>query len=205
MRQPRSALIFLILLSVLAGAALGYVRSSPPPSGSGTDGQFVVASRQLVDPNFARSVIYMVAHSADGAMGLIVNRAEGTSTLKEVLGAIGIKTDKKDRVTLYFGGPVEPARGFLLHSPDYVGASTQLIGKEIALSGGLDVMRAIAQGKGPKQTRFLLGYAGWGPGQLDHEIARGDWLIAPADSALIFSSEPDTVWEKALQRAGIAL
>jgi putative transcriptional regulator len=205
MRILTPALALPILFVLLAGSALAYMRPFASHSGSGTDGQLLVANRQLADPNFARSVIYMIDHSEQGAMGLIVNRAVGTGTLKEVLGAVGIKTQKHDKVTLYAGGPVEPNRGFLLHSPDYVGTSTQLMGKEIALSTGLDVMRAIAKGMGPKRSRFLLGYAGWGAGQLDREIGRGDWLIAPADSALIFSSEPDTVWEQALQRAGIAL
>jgi putative transcriptional regulator len=206
MRLPKIFLVLLVLLTALGTTALAYVwpQSATPPV-SHLAGQLLVANRQLVDPNFAKCVIYVIAHSEEGAMGLVVNRVYGTTTLKAMLGDVGIKAPEKHEVTLYYGGPVEINRGFVLHSDDYTGASTQLFRNHLALSTGLDVMQAIAEGRGPKQTLFLAGYAGWGAGQLEHELARSDWLLAPADPALIFSADPATVWEKALQRAGMAL
>ncbi|HUL11080.1 MAG TPA: YqgE/AlgH family protein [Methylococcaceae bacterium] len=207
MKTPKITLVLLVLLVILGTTtAIAFVRprSVAPPS-SNLTGELLVANRQLVDPNFAKCVIYVIAHSEDGAMGLIVNRVYGTMSLQEMLGAFGIETREKRKVELYYGGPVEIRRGFVLHSGDYTGVSTLLLGKDMALSTGLDVMQAVAEGRGPERTRFLLGYAGWGAGQLEHELARSDWLIAPADPSLIFSSDPGAVWEKALQRAGIAL
>ena len=108
----------------------------------------------LVDPNFAKCVIYVIAHSEDGAMGLIVNRVYGTMSLQEMLGAFGIETREKRKVELYYGGPVEIRRGFVLHSGDYTGVNTLLLGKDMALSTGLDIMQAVAEGRGPERTRF---------------------------------------------------
>jgi putative transcriptional regulator len=206
MKLPKIAFVLLVFLVVLGAIALAYMRSrSATPPVSHLTGQLLVANRQLLDPNFAQCVIYVIAHSEEGAMGLVVNRVYGTITLQALLGDIGIKAAEQREVTLHYGGPVEINRGFVLHSDDYTGASTQLFRNHLALSTGLDVMQAIAEGRGPKQTLFLAGYAGWGAGQLEHELARSDWLLAPADPALIFSADPATVWEKALQRAGMAL
>ena len=104
-----------------------------------------------------------------------------------------------------YGGPVEQARGFVLHSEDYTGPSTRVVGDGVALSTGFDILKALAGGTGPRQAQFLLGYAGWGPGQLEGEIVRGDWLSAPADDRLIFSEDPDRVWGEALEHAGTTL
>ncbi|WNV04680.1 YqgE/AlgH family protein [Candidatus Methylospira mobilis] len=108
-------------------------------------------------------------------------------------------------VQLYLSGPAEIDRGLTLHLPDDMGAGTRQLGKGVALSTGPDVLQALAEGNGPKQSRLVLGYAGWSPGQLDHELARGDRLVAPADPSLIFSDDPDEVWGKALLHAGISL
>ena len=138
-------------------------------------------------------------------MGLVVNRMFGAISLKDLFGELGIKEAETRKIDLHYGGPVEFNRGFVLHSDDYAGASTQLFRNGIALSTGPDIVRAVAEGHGPKRTKFLAGYAGWGAGQLEREMSRGDWLVAPADPELIFSTEPASVWEKALQHAGFAL
>lgn len=207
MKTPKIALaLLLVLVGLGSTSAIAFMRSrSSSPPRSNLVGELLVANRHLTDPNFSQCVIYLIAHSEDGAMGLIVNRAYGTTTLRKMLGAFGIETRETRKVDLHFGGPVEIRRGFVLHSGDYAGVSTQWIGRDIALSTGLDIMQAIAEGRGPKRTRFMLGYAGWGAGQLERELARSDWLIAPADPSLIFSSDLEAVWEKAIQRAGIAL
>jgi len=168
-------------------------------------GQMLVAATQMKDPRFERSVIYVVAHNADGAMGLIVNRAAGQTPLRHLLGELGFRTRSTRPISLHFGGPVEMRRGFLLHSTDRRAASTQLLPDGLALSTGIDMLRQIAEGKAPKQFRFLLGYAGWGAGQLERELARVDWLIAPADPAVIFAKDASSIWKKALTRAGIRL
>lgn len=209
MKFPESALVLLILLAVFAGIVGANVPlpSAAPRQVSNLAGQLLVANRQLLDPNFARSVVYLIAHSDDGAIGLVVNRVYGTTTLQTLLHSLGIKTrtNRKQEVPLHYGGPVGMNHGFVLHSDDYAGASTQLFQNHIALSTGLDVMQALAKGRGPKRRLVLAGYAGWGAGQLERELARNDWLVASADPALIFTADPATIWEKALQRAGMRL
>jgi putative transcriptional regulator len=206
MKPLKLAFPLLVALVLLGATASAYAppRSSTPQVSS-LEGQFLVASRKMADPNFSRCVIYIVAHTDEGAMGLVVNRVFGAITLRDLFGDLGIKNAGKVKVELHYGGPVENSRGFVLHSADYTGAGTQLFRNGIALSMGLDIVRAVAEGKGPKRAKFLSGYTGWAAGQLEAEMARGDWLVAPADPELMFSTAPDSVWEKALQRAGIAL
>lgn len=170
-------------------------------------GQFLVATPRIEDPRFARTVVYMVAHDEKGAMGLVVNRAFGEGPLKQLLIGFGVNQPNtaEKTVRLYYGGPVEPERGFVLHSPDYRGASTQRIDDRVSLSTGKDVLEAIAAGRGPAQAMFIIGYAGWGSGQLEREMARDDWLTAPGDPALIFTDQPDATWRTVYRAAGLAL
>ncbi len=201
--KPAQFALTLLLILLAAGARFAHPRATP--QFSSLDGKFLVATRKLTDPNFTRCVIFMIAHNNEGAMGLVVNRVFGAITLKDLFGGQAIGKGGERKVDLHYGGPVEFNRGFVLHSDDYTGASTQLFLNGIALSTELDVVQAVAGGHGPKRAQFLSGYTGWGAGQLEHEIARGDWLVAPADPELIFSADPDTVWEKALRHAGISL
>jgi putative transcriptional regulator len=205
LKLPNIAGALFALLLLAGGAAAVTQPRRDLPATSNLTGQFLVASQQLTDPNFAKTVIYMIAYSKEGAMGVIVNRVFGTISFKNLLSALGIRTRVEREVNVYLGGPVEIGRGLILHSPDYMGASTQQLGQSIAVSTGPDVLQALAEGKGPKQSRLMLGYTGWGAGQLDHEMARGDWLVAPADPSLIFSTKPEEIWVKALMHAGISL
>ncbi|MEW6037916.1 MAG: YqgE/AlgH family protein [Pseudomonadota bacterium] len=208
MPSRRSLLTFLILSAALAlgSAASAYVRPLEIHKGrSDTSGQFLVAHPKMPANIFAHSVIYIVSHNEGGAMGLIVNRLAGAGPLAKLLEAFGLSSKEQREIKLYLGGPVGIGQGFVLHSDDYAGASTRALKKGLSLSTGPDVLQALAQGRGPRQARMLFGYAGWSPGQLDGEIARGDWLLAPADTSLIFSDEPDKVWEQALKHAGIPL
>ncbi|WP_228719952.1 YqgE/AlgH family protein [Methylococcus geothermalis] len=203
-----SLLTFLVLSAVLAlgSAAVAYVRAPEIPSGrSDTSGQFLVAHPKMPANIFAHSVIYVVSHNEGGAMGLIVNRLAGAGPLGKLLEAFGLHSKEQREIKLFLGGPVGVGQGFVLHSDDYAGASTRVLKKGLSLSTGPDILDALAQGRGPRQVRMLFGYAGWSPGQLDGEIARGDWLLAPADTALIFSDQPDAVWEQALKHAGLPL
>src|ERR687897_357366 len=135
-------------------------------------GQLLVAMPQMADPRFARSVVYLCAHSADGAMGLVVNRLIDSLTFQNLLEQIGVEQDGSAArdMPIHFGGPVESSRGFVLHSTDYVQDSTLVIEDEIALTATIDVLKAIARGNGPRRRVLALGYAGWAAGQLDAEI-----------------------------------
>jgi putative transcriptional regulator len=202
---------FAYALFALQLLVCGIAEAIPQPSAdlsaqsSYLTGQFLVAGQQMADQRFAKTVIYMIAYSKEGAMGVIVNRVFGTISFRKLLAPLGIKTRVKKKINVYLGGPVETDRGLILHSPEYMGASARPAGHGIALSTGTDVLQALAEGKGPKLSRLMLGYAGWGAGQLDHELARGDWLVAPADASLIFSTDPEQIWSKALLHAGISL
>jgi putative transcriptional regulator len=169
-------------------------------------GQLLVASPAMADPHFRQTVVYIVAHDEDGAFGLVLNRIYGEGPLDNLLHAFGIpESNTTQRLQLHYGGPVEPQRGFVLHSGDYSGESTQSLKPWLSLSLGTDVLAALAAGNGPARTLVLLGYAGWGAGQLDGELARDDWLIAPAEESLIFTDDPDATWRRAMTRAGIPM
>jgi len=167
-------------------------------------GQLLVAMPQMRDPRFARSVIYMCAHSADGAMGLVVNRRVGSITFDDLLKQLNIGPNKRnDEIRVHFGGPVEQGRGFVLHSSDYSQSGTLRVDDEVALTATLDILKEMAAGGGPRRSLLALGYAGWGPGQLDAEIQANGWLSVASDEALIFDADLDHKWERAIGKIGI--
>lgn len=196
------AIAAIVVSAVPAGAEEGGVQASD----GFLDGKLLVATARIGDPRFSRTVIYMINHDAEGAMGLVVNRVYGTGPLTSLLEGFGIDAaEAGGMVRLHYGGPVSPGRGFVLHSDDYAGPETRVVATGVALSTGVDVLEALARGAGPKRRLFILGYAGWGPGQLEGEIARDDWVTAPADASLIFSDDLESVWDEAISRAGLAL
>ncbi|MBF0325840.1 MAG: YqgE/AlgH family protein [Alphaproteobacteria bacterium] len=167
-------------------------------------GQLLIAMPQMQDPRFARSVVYLCAHSAEGAMGLVVNRLLDGITFPELLEQLGIEaTGRCDQIRVHLGGPVEGGRGFVLHSTDYMHESSMIVEGGVALSATVDVLRAIALGGGPRNSLLALGYAGWGAGQLDAEIRENVWLNAPADDRLLFGKDLDAKWESAIHKLGI--
>ena len=167
-------------------------------------GQMLIAMPGMQDPRFAKSVIYMCAHSADGAMGLVVNREIESLTFPDLLEQLEIAPgDLHTQIMVHFGGPVESGRGFVLHSPDYVQDVTMVVDDDVALTATVDILRAIADGAGPQHRMLALGYAGWGPGQLDAEIKRNGWLHVSADSGLVFGADLDGKWERAMRKLGI--
>jgi putative transcriptional regulator len=169
-------------------------------------GQLLVAMPQMADPRFTRTVIYLCAHSADGAMGLVVNRLIDSLTFPSLLEQLGLEAeDPMADMPVHFGGPVESSRGFVLHSADYLQESTLVIDDEIALTATIDVLRAIASGAGPRRRVLALGYAGWAPGQLDAEIQANGWMLVPADSDLVFGIDNGAKWQRALAKIGIDL
>ena len=167
-------------------------------------GQLLIAMPGMRDERFAKSVIYMCAHSEEGAMGLVLNQRLDSLTFAELISQLELDEKPLSRdVPVHFGGPVESGRGFVLHTSDYQQDATLEVVNGVALTASVEILKAIAQGKGPQKSLLALGYAGWGPGQLDMEIRANGWLQVPSDSEIIFDIEPNTKWERAIQKLGI--
>ena len=169
-------------------------------------GQLLIAMPGMTDPRFQRTVIYMCAHNEDGAMGLVVNRLFGSVTFEDLLEQLEIEIQEPiANMPVHYGGPVESGRGFVLHSTDYVRDGTLVVDDEVALTATIDILRAISENRGPRRNILLLGYAGWGPGQLDAEIQANGWLNVPCDESLLFDPELDTKWERSIAKLGVSL
>ena len=170
-------------------------------------GQLLVAMPQMTDPRFARSVVYVCAHSEDeGAMGLVVNKLLATLTMDELLANLKLEPSQAaGSRPVHFGGPVEPGRGFVLHTADYREEATLVVGGEFGLTATLEILRAIGKGAGPRRSLLALGYAGWAPGQLDAEMQANGWLSVAADSDLLFDDNFEAKWRRALAKLGIDL
>lgn len=182
-------------------------------SNSFLDGQLLIAMPLMTDNRFARSVIYLCAHSEEGAMGLIVNQTAPNFSFPDLLERLDIvpgdrkgewHRDSLATMPIHVGGPVETGRGFVLHSSDYfVSESTLSIDQDICLTATLDILKAIADGCGPSRAILALGYAGWSPGQLEDEIQANGWLHCPPDPDIIFSSNHAGKYQRALAKIGI--
>ena len=177
-------------------------------SGDGDDGyltgQFLIAMPTMGDPRFERTVIYMCAHSADGAMGLVVNRVASEIDFPELLNQLEIETDGiKNPIPVLTGGPVETGRGFVLHSMDYNQDSTLKVTDEVGLTATVDILRAIAEGEGPAKSLLTLGYAGWSSGQLDNEIQANGWLNVSSYTSILFDEDLNSKWDRAVRKVGI--
>src|SRR3954462_7342177 len=176
------------------------------------DGQLLIAMPVMGDPRFAQSVIYLCAHSAEGAMGIIINRPAGSIDFPELLVQLDI-IRKADQIRLpenagnmkvLRGGPMDTGRGFVLHSSDFfIKDATLPIDDKICLTATIDILRAIANGAGPKHAILALGYAGWAPGQLENEIQHNGWLHCDADPDLIFGRDVEEKYLRALRKIGI--
>ena len=171
------------------------------------EGKILIALPGMNDPRFERSVIYMCAHSNTGAMGLIVNKPIEGLNFQELVRRLELPvSERTPNSAILFGGPVETNRGFVLHSGEYEGAESTLpITPDVSLTATLDILRAIAEGHGPQEAIFALGYAGWGPGQIEAEIQANGWIHCDADSSLVFGPHMDSKWSIALGKLGIHL
>jgi putative transcriptional regulator len=178
------------------------------------DGQMLIATPTMSDERFNRSVIYVCAHSSEGAMGIIVNQPAANINFPELLVQLDVLPEaelievgsRREDVKVLKGGPVETGRGFVLHSADFfIENSTLPIDDGICLTATLDILKAIARGSGPASAILALGYAGWAPGQLETEIQGNGWLHCAADSELIFGTDTSHKYEKALRKIGIDL
>lgn len=169
-------------------------------------GRLLLAMPAMADPRFARTVIYMCAHGPDGAIGLVINRLADSLSFADLLAQLDIEADPEQVTALpkiHFGGPVETERGFVLHTSDYMHDGSMRIDDDIALTANVEILRDIAAGRGPRQHILALGYAGWGPGQLDGEIQANAWLCAPCDGALVFDRDLEGKWTRALAVLGV--
>ncbi len=167
-------------------------------------GHCLVAMPGMGDPRFEGTVIYMCAHSAEGAMGLVINRSLDEITFPDIVDQLGIQpTPLCDQIRVQFGGPVETGRGFVLHTRDYFNEGTMEVTDQIGLTATLEVLRAIANGDGPHRVIMALGYAGWSAGQLDGELKNNVWLNVPADPELIFDLSLESKYTAAMERIGI--
>ena len=168
-------------------------------------GQMLIAMPSMMDPRFVRTVIFICSHGPEGAMGLVINRLFGELNFRGLLTQLNIVlAPEAQEMPVHFGGPVEPARGFVLHSTDYEREGTVRISDSIALTATVEVLKALAEGHGPQRALLALGYVGWGAGQLDGELQTTGWLVAPPNEDIIFGDASETKWERALSKMGIS-
>src|SRR5918995_3305284 len=189
------------------------VRSKETPGTPGyLDGQLLVAMPSMGDERFSRTVIYVCAHSPEGAMGIVVNKPAADLSMPDLLVQLEIIPEAElirlpnrvGRMQVLMGGPVETSRGFVLHSPDFfIDQSTLPIDEGVCLTATVDILRAIAKGEGPQSAVLALGYAGWAAGQLESEIQANGWLNCPADPGLIFDPNLEAKYTRALAKIGI--
>ena len=166
-------------------------------------GQLLLALPGMSDPRFRQAVIAMCVHDDNGALGIGIGHVLADLTFHALLEQVGIEPGAGPDAAVHWGGPVEPSRGFVIHSTDWGGQDTIHIGKSWALTGTLDILRELAAGKGPSRWLVALGYAGWSAGQLDHEMTRHGWLTAPASPRLLFETPHDARWNAAFEASGI--
>lgn len=169
-------------------------------------GHLLIAMPGMGDPRFSHSVVFLCAHSGEGTMGLIVNKPTGDLALRDLLEQLEIAAAPTARqMPVHFGGPVEHGRGFVLHEAGYESSiSTLRVNGDFSMTATLDILEDMAAGQGPERAIVALGYAGWGPGQLEAEIAQNGWLVCPADRALVFDREDAAKWEAALTKLGVS-
>ncbi len=168
------------------------------------EGQILIAMPNIGDPRFDRSVIFVCAHTDEGAMGLILNKLADEITFDDLLEQLEVQTPSQhDEIRIHAGGPVDTGRGFVLHTRDYLQNTTMPVGEYFGLTATIDILKSMAQGDGPKQSLLALGYAGWGAGQLDNEIQANGWLTVDADLDLLFDNQLETKWDRAVKKLGV--
>lgn len=192
-------------VGVLLGAAMPVTAALPKteaePSSSSLTGQFLVATPEIGDPRFRHAVILVVQHNKNGALGIIINRPVEERSWASLMNAIGEKdTAIAGKVRIFAGGPVEPSLGFVVHSAEYHQGATLDVDGRVAVTASADALRDMAHDKGPKKSLVAFGYTGWGPGQVEGEIAQRAWFTEPEDPKLIFDEDREKVWDDAVAR-----
>jgi len=201
----RALLLALSALALLAGIVPGRP-ANPAPRIRSLAGELLVASPEMRDPRFARTVIYMVSHDSGGAQGFVVNRPLREILLGKLLEQMRLDgSSASGKIRLHGGGPVESLRIFALHTSDYTSAHSAVVKDGVSVTSDPAILLAVAAGKGPRRLRLVLGYAGWAPGQLEAEMEAGAWIRAAADESLLFDEDYDKKWDKAQARQKIDL
>ncbi len=206
------ALILMVLLTAATQAPAGDAAKARPPApqnGPYYSGQLLVAGPTMPDPRFQGAVIYLADHDVEGAFGLLVNRPVGKGPVRDFLLGLGMKPGPSEDFTgdvrIHAGGPVEPGAGFVLHTNDYQTETTGMLRGKVAVTASLRAVKDIGLGKGPRRYLILLGYAGWTSGQLEAEMRRGDWQIAPYDEDTVFGMDDAGKWDRAQKASGIPM
>ena len=194
------------LLIILLGWNIPLVAINAAEQSDYLTGQLLVATPEMRDPRFVETVIYMVKHSAEGAFGLVINRPLAKGPVEDLLKGFGMDSSgAKGEIIVHYGGPVSPSAGFVLHSDDVLLEESAKVANGIAMTSDPKLIEAMAQGKGPRQSLFILGYAGWAPGQLEGELKAGSWFVVSGDKALIFGEDADRKWQQAMDKRKIPL
>jgi len=167
------------------------------------EGKLLLAMPAMRDPRFVKSVIYLCSHSPEGAMGIAINHHIDNLDFPQLLKQLQIPTKTTRKIPIHAGGPVEPGRGFVLHSADYAQTSTMKVSPTIHLSATVDILKSLAEGRGPGHYLLALGYAGWGEGQLERELTHNSWLTVDADEAVIFETPREEKWSRAMACVGV--
>ena len=195
-----------VLLSICLAGSLPLVATHAAEESDYLTGQLLVATPEMRDPRFVETVIYMVKHSAEGAFGLVINRPLAKGPVEDLLKGFGIDSSgAKGEIIVHYGGPVSPRAGFVLHSDDVLLEESAKVANGIAMTSDPKLIEAMAQGKGPRQSLFIMGYAGWAPGQLEGELKAGSWFVVSGDRALIFGQDADRKWQQAIDKRKIPL
>ena len=188
-----------LIALLVAGAAAGAAQATS------LSGKVLVASEDMPDPRFQETVIYLVDHDETGAFGLVVNKPISTAPIEGLLDRLGIDLDDEGLgalrggpITLHYGGPVQPEIGFLLHSAEYAIRGTRILSGAFALTTNLGALVDVAFGQGPHRSLLIFGYSGWGPSQLESELARGDWAVIEADQDLVLGTDHKSKWRRLL-------
>jgi putative transcriptional regulator len=206
-------ILLLMALLTVAGPALAdggeKTGSAKPQFGPYFSGQLLVAGPSMPDPRFSGAVIYIADHDAEGAFGLMVNQPVGRGPVRDFLIGLGMEPEPSEEITgditIHAGGPVDRGAGFVLHTNEYQTDATAMIRGAVAVTASLKAVKDIGLGQGPRRYLILLGYAGWGAGQLEAEMRRGDWLIAPYDEDTVFGDGDAEKWENASKSAGVPM
>ncbi len=169
-------------------------------------GKLLIAMPGIGDPRFENAVVFLCAHSSDGAMGLIINKTSTEIDVSDVFEQLDIRaTPEMQPIPVYFGGPVELGRGFVLHSTDYAADHASMhVGEQFSMTASREILRDMARGAGPDERLLCLGYAGWGPGQLEEEIVKNGWLACDANPEIVFSTPDWAKWQAALKSLGVS-
>ena len=209
LRAPASGMAFkygLIGLSLLAALSIAAGRSAAAEQNENLAGKLLVATPEMSDPRFAETVIYMVKHNAQGAFGLVINRPVAKGPIEDLLKGFGVESKGvKGEVVVHYGGPVGQNQGFVLHSDEVLLEESTKVKDGIAMTSDPKLVEAIGRGQGPRQYLFLLGYAGWAPGQLEGELSANAWFVVTGDRALIFGKDAEKKWRQATDKRQIPL